>query len=122
MNGTFFYIGLGLGLAAAAGLRPFLPALLAGGLGAAGALGVSFAAAPYRFLQSDWWLLVIAVTLALAYVLQLPARPRAHGRSQAPSARGPTRSPRRSPAWLSARAHCCSRVRSPRTATSGGPG
>ncbi len=32
MNGLVFYIGLGLGLALAAGLRPFLPALLAGAL------------------------------------------------------------------------------------------
>ncbi len=43
MNGIFFYIGLGAGLAAACGLRPFLPLLLAGALGSAGALGVSFA-------------------------------------------------------------------------------
>ena len=43
MNGLFFYIGLGLGLAAACGLRPFLPVLLAGVLGSAGALGVGFA-------------------------------------------------------------------------------
>jgi hypothetical protein len=71
MNGTFFYIGLGAGLAAACGLRPFLPALLAGGLGSAGALGVSFAHAPYRFLQSGWWLAVLALALVLAYVFQL---------------------------------------------------
>ena len=42
MNGLFFYIGLGVGLAAACGLRPFLPALLAGALGSADALGVDF--------------------------------------------------------------------------------
>jgi len=42
MNGIFFYIGLGLGLACACGLRPYLPALLAGALGRAGVLGVSF--------------------------------------------------------------------------------
>jgi hypothetical protein len=40
MNGTFFYIGLGAGLAAACGLRPFLPLLVAGALGSAEALGV----------------------------------------------------------------------------------
>jgi Domain of unknown function (DUF4126) len=71
MNGTFFYIGLGAGLAAACGLRPLLPALLAGALGSAGALGVSFAHAPYRFLQSGWWMAVVALALALAYALQL---------------------------------------------------
>ncbi len=71
MNGLVFYIGLGLGLALAAGLRPFLPALLAGALASSGALGVSFAHDPYRFLQSQWWLLGVSVALVLAYVLQL---------------------------------------------------
>ena len=51
MNGLFFYIGLGAGLAAACGLRPFLPLLLAGALGSAGALGVGFAPARFHFLQ-----------------------------------------------------------------------
>src|SRR5207302_254963 len=37
MNGIVFYIGLGLGLATACGLRPYLPTLLAGALGSAGA-------------------------------------------------------------------------------------
>jgi hypothetical protein len=71
MNGIFFYIGLGAGLAAACGLRPLLPLLLAGALGSAGALGVSLAHDPFRFLQSSWWLLVVVVALVLAYVLQL---------------------------------------------------
>jgi uncharacterized protein DUF4126 len=71
VNGLVFYIGLGLGLALAAGLRPFLPALLAGALASSGALGVSFAHDPYRFLQSQWWLLGVSVALVLAYVLQL---------------------------------------------------
>jgi hypothetical protein len=71
MNGTFFYIGLGAGLAAACGLRPFLPVLLAGALASAKALGVSFAHDPFRFAQADWWLLVVAVAFAVAYALQL---------------------------------------------------
>jgi hypothetical protein len=73
MNGTFFYIGLGLGLALACGLRPFLPVLLAGALASAGVLGVDFGPAghAFHFLQADWWLLLITVVLALAYVLQL---------------------------------------------------
>jgi hypothetical protein len=71
MNGIFFYIGLGAGLAAACGLRPFLPLLLAGALASASALGVSFAADPFRFAQSDWWLLLVAVALVVAYALQL---------------------------------------------------
>jgi len=71
VNGIFFYIGLGAGLAAACGLRPFLPVLLAGALASGKALGVSFAHDPFRFAQSDWWLLAVAVALAVAYVLQL---------------------------------------------------
>jgi hypothetical protein len=71
MHGIFFYIGLGVGLAAACGLRPYLPALLAGALGSAGALGVTFVHSNYHFLQSGWWLLVVVVVLAGAYLLQL---------------------------------------------------
>ncbi len=71
MNGIFFYIGLGTGLAAACGLRPFLPLLLAGALASAGALGVSFSEDPFQFLEADWWLLVVVVTLVFAYALQL---------------------------------------------------
>lgn len=71
MHGTFFYIGLGAGLAAACGLRPFLPVLLAGALASGDALGVSFAHDPFRFLQDDWWLLVVVLALVLAYALQL---------------------------------------------------
>ncbi len=74
MNGLVFYIGLGIGLALAAGLRPFLPVLLAGALASSGALGVSFAHAPFRFLESDWWLLAVCVALVLAYALQLVLR------------------------------------------------
>ncbi len=71
MNGLVFYIGLGLGLALAAGVRPFLPALLAGALAKDGALGVSFAHSGYEFLQSSWWLLAVTAVLVLAWGLQL---------------------------------------------------
>ncbi|HTU77481.1 MAG TPA: hypothetical protein VMF09_01845 [Solirubrobacteraceae bacterium] len=71
MNGIVFYIGLGAGLAAACGLRPFLPLLLAGALGSSHALGVSFASHSFHFLQASWWLLVAAAALALAYALQI---------------------------------------------------
>lgn len=71
MNGLVFYIGLGLGLAAACGLRPFLPLLLAGALATNDALGVSFSPGSFGFLQADWWLLLVAVALALAYALQM---------------------------------------------------
>ncbi len=71
MHGIFFYIGLGGGLAAACGLRPYLPALLAGGLGRAGALDVGFPTHAYHFLQAGWWLLAVAVVLGGAYLAQL---------------------------------------------------
>lgn len=71
MNGLFFYIGLGLALALAAGVRPFLPALLAGALASSNALGVHFIHGDYGFLKSDWWLLAVAGGLVLSYVLQL---------------------------------------------------
>jgi hypothetical protein len=74
MNGLVFYIGLGIGLAAACGLRPFLPLLLAGALATSGALGVSFSEGAFTFLESDWWLLAVAVGLLLAYVLQMALR------------------------------------------------
>jgi hypothetical protein len=71
MNGPFFYIGLGIGLAVACGLRPFLPLLLAGGLAGSNALGVSFSTGDYSFLEADWWLLVVAVALVIAYAAQM---------------------------------------------------
>jgi hypothetical protein len=70
MNGLFFYLGLGLGLAAACGLRPYLPALLAGVLGSAGALGVDFTD-HFHFLQAGWWLIAVTLVLVGSYVLQL---------------------------------------------------
>jgi hypothetical protein len=71
MHGIFFDIGLGIGLAAACGLRPFLPVLLAGALASSGALNVVFAHAHFRFLASGWWLLAVAASLVVAYALQL---------------------------------------------------
>lgn len=70
MNGIVFYIGLGTGLAAACGLRPFLPALLAGALASAKVLGVSFAGHSFHFLQVHWWLLAVTVAFVLSYALQ----------------------------------------------------
>lgn len=71
MHGTFFYIGLGGGLAAACGLRPFLPLLLAGALASAGALGITFGHGSFEFLQEGWWLLAVTVAFVLAYAAQL---------------------------------------------------
>ena len=71
MNSLFFYIGLGAGLAVAAGLRPFLPALLAGGLGSADVLGVDFEHGSYTFLSAGWWLVLMAVLFAAVWLVQL---------------------------------------------------
>lgn len=66
-----FLIGLGLGLGVAAGLRPFLPALLAGGLASGNALGLNFAPGGYSFLEEGWWLIAVAAFLVIAYAVQL---------------------------------------------------
>src|SRR5690348_5554364 len=71
VNGLVFYIGLGLGLALAAGVRPFLPALLAGALASSEVLGVSFPSGSYHFLQAGWWLLAVTAVLVLSYAAQL---------------------------------------------------
>lgn len=72
MSGTFFYIGLGLGLAGACGLRPYLPALLAGALARVKVLGVGFASSGhFQFLARGWWLLAVAVVLAATYAVQV---------------------------------------------------
>jgi hypothetical protein len=72
MHGTFFDIGLGLGLALACGLRPYLPTLLAAALGSATALGVSFGGkGHFHFLQYGWWLIAVALVFVGSYLLQL---------------------------------------------------
>ena len=65
------YVGEGAGLAAAAGLRPFLPALVAGVLAGAkltlyGGIGLDFSQTDYAFLQSTAFLLAVVVALAAA--------------------------------------------------------
>jgi hypothetical protein len=63
-----FDIFQGIGIAAAVGIRPFLPALVAGGL-AAGDVEIHFNHTSYSFLQSVPFLLamaVLAIGLALA--------------------------------------------------------
>jgi uncharacterized membrane protein len=52
----------GAGVASATGLRPFLPALLVGAL-AAGDLGVDFDGTDFSFLESPWFLAVLAAAL-----------------------------------------------------------
>lgn len=69
-NNIVFLIGLGAGLGIAAGLRPFVPALLAGGLASGGVLGLRFTPGDYSFLQAGWWLVVVAAALLVSYLLQ----------------------------------------------------
>jgi len=65
----FLDICQGLGLSAAAGIRPFLPALATGGLAAAD-LGVDFEHTSYDFLESPVWLLAVAILLVGSLLLR----------------------------------------------------
>jgi hypothetical protein len=59
----------GMGVSAAAGLRPFLPTLLVGAL-AADDLGVDFDGTQFAFLESPWFLLAVSVALAVSMLLR----------------------------------------------------
>jgi Domain of unknown function (DUF4126) len=59
----------GLGLGAASGVRPFLPALLTGAL-ASGDVGVDFDGTKYHFLESPVWLLIVAILLVVSLLLR----------------------------------------------------
>lgn len=65
----FLDICQGLGLGAAAGVRPFLPALLTGAL-ATGDLGVDFDGTSYHFLESPVWLLAVVILLVISVLLR----------------------------------------------------
>jgi Domain of unknown function (DUF4126) len=59
----------GLGIAAAIGIRPFLPVLLTGILAAANA-GLDFGGTPFDFLEKWWlWAIVLVVVLALDFAV-----------------------------------------------------
>ena len=62
-------IAQGIGLALACGIRPFLPALLAGALAAAD-LGVNFGGTDFAFLERSWFLLAVVVALAAVVALE----------------------------------------------------
>lgn len=66
----FLDITLGVGLALAAGLRPFLPALVAGALASA-QLGIDLDHTPYRFLTSPGFLLAVTGGLAALVLAEL---------------------------------------------------
>jgi uncharacterized protein DUF4126 len=59
----------GAGLAGAAGIRPFLPALVAGALATAD-VGIDYEATPFAFLEQPGWLLAVVLALIVAVVLQ----------------------------------------------------
>jgi hypothetical protein len=59
----------GVGVSAATGIRPFLPALLVGAL-AADDLGVDFDGTSFAFLESPWFLLLLAVGLVASVLLR----------------------------------------------------
>jgi FtsH-binding integral membrane protein len=65
----FFDICTGAGLAAAAGIRPFLPALVAGLLALANAT-IDFQHTDYAFLEKPWFLILIAVATAATFALE----------------------------------------------------
>jgi Domain of unknown function (DUF4126) len=66
---TLFDIMTGVGLASAAGIRPFLPGLAAGAF-AAGNLTIDFEGTDLSFLEASGWLLALVVVLVLVVVLQ----------------------------------------------------
>lgn len=58
----------GAGLSSAAGVRPFLPALVAGALATAD-VGIDYEGTPFAFLESPLWLLAVVVALVAVVVL-----------------------------------------------------
>jgi hypothetical protein len=62
----FMDIGQGAGLSGASGVRPFLPALLAGAL-AREDTGLDFDGTSFSFLESPWFLLAVLALALVAY-------------------------------------------------------
>lgn len=59
----------GMGVSAAAGLRPFLPTLVVGGFATAD-VGVDFEHTPFSFLEAPWFLLIITVALVVSVLMR----------------------------------------------------
>jgi uncharacterized membrane protein YgdD (TMEM256/DUF423 family) len=66
---TLLDILTGIGLATAAGIRPFLPALAAGALASANAT-IDFDKTDLAFLEAPGWLLAVVVALILVVLIQ----------------------------------------------------
>ena len=75
---VFLVIAQGTGLAAACGVRPFLPALLAGALAGADR-GVDFDGTAYAFLERPPFLLAVVVVLVAVTVIERRRRAPALG-------------------------------------------
>src|SRR3954451_23393869 len=71
----FLDIGQGAGVSGATGVRPFLPALLAGAL-AKGDSGIDFDGTDYSFLEKPAFLVVVLALAVMAYALGQRARGR----------------------------------------------
>ena len=67
----FLEIAQGTGLAAASGVRPFLPPILAAALGRAD-LGVNFSGGDFAFLESIPFIAVLVVLAAVSYAARIP--------------------------------------------------
>jgi hypothetical protein len=59
----------GMGVSAAAGLRPFLPTLVVGGFATAD-IGVDFDHTAFSFLEAPWFLLAITIALVVSVMLR----------------------------------------------------
>jgi hypothetical protein len=59
----------GAGLAGAAGIRPFLPALVAGAL-ASGNIGVDYDHTPFSFLEAPGWLLALLIAVIVVVIAE----------------------------------------------------
>ena len=59
----------GIGLSAAAGLRPFLPTLVAGGF-AIGDVGIDYEGTKFAFLEEPVFLLAVAIVMAVTFLLR----------------------------------------------------
>jgi hypothetical protein len=59
----------GAGLAGAAGIRPFLPALVAGALASAD-VGIDYDHTPFAFLEAPGWLLAVLVAVIAAVIAE----------------------------------------------------
>ena len=66
---TLFDILTGMGLAAAAGIRPFLPALVAGALASANAT-IDFEGTDLAFLEKSGWLLAMLIGVIALVLLE----------------------------------------------------